>query len=120
MNPEHHQLICRGLEELAALPNAETSWITLESNGGEHWLQYRRGELNLDWPFAQAPEPLQLKKFLAALGPFEIVAWDKDLYATITIAEPKLEPLALTIGLIFRDLYGLGNDHKLTYKIEGD
>lgn len=118
MNPEHHQLICRGLEEFAGRRNPNSGWITFEANGDEHWLQYSRGQLNLDWPFAQAPEPLQLKKYLAALGQFEVVAWDKDLYATINIGEPRVEVMALTIGLIFRELYGLGTDYQLTYKLE--
>ncbi len=72
----------------------------------------------MDWPFAEAPEPSQLKKHLAALGSFEIVAWDFDLYVTINLTAPRQDALALTIGLIFRELYGLGAEYKLSYELE--
>ena len=115
---KHYQLICRALEELAERLQASDAWITFEANGQEHWLQCARGQINMDWPFSQAPEPQQLQKYFHALAPFEVEAWDTDLFATINIAESDTEVLAVAIDRIFRDLYELGPDYDLCYKIE--
>ena len=116
---DHHQLICRALEEFANRLNAgENCWVTFEANGEEHWLQCARGQINMDWPFSHAPKPERMEEYLGALVPLEIVAWESDLYATISIAKSEIEALALAVERLFREFYELGPEYDLVYKLE--
>jgi hypothetical protein len=117
---EHHQLILRGLREFAERLRSGHCWVTYEANGKEHWLQYAHKQVNMDWPFSRAPDMGRMQEYFGALGPIELVGWDSDLYATINLANPEIEALALAIGQVFRDLYELGSEYELTYKIEND
>ena len=94
-------------------------WVTFEANGGEHWLQYASGVINMDWPFAEAPGPEQLQKYFGALAPYELEGCDSDLYATVKIGTADTERIAAAIDWIFRELYELGADYELSYKLEG-
>ena len=113
-----HQLICRGLEEFAKRLQVNDCWVTFEANGKEHWLQCARGQINMDWPFSHAPQPQQLQTYFGTLAPFEVVAWDADLYVTINIAKSEPEMLVVIIDRVFRDFYDLGSDYELSYKLE--
>ena len=115
---EHRQLISRGLEEFLKRLQARDCWITFEANGNEHWLQCARGQINMDWPFSHAPESQQLQEYFGALAPFEVVDWDTDMYATINIGKSETEALAPAIDRVFRDIYDLGPDYVLSYKLE--
>ena len=112
---EHHQYICRGLEEFEKRSQFGDCWITFEANSKEHWLQCARGKINMDWPFSHAPEPQQLQKYFGTLAPFDVVAWDTDLYATIKIATNENEILAVAINRVFQELYDLGSGYELSY-----
>jgi hypothetical protein len=115
---KNRQLICAGLAEFAERLERGKGWVTFEANGGEHWLQYARGVINMDWPFAATPVPEQLQKYFGSLAPFELEACDRDLYATIKIGTDDAERIAAAIGGIFEELYELGVDYELTFKVE--
>ena len=115
---ENHPIIRRGLEEFSERLNARECWVTFETGGQGHWLQCARDQINMGWPFSHAPEAERLQEYFGALGPLEVVAWDSNLYATINLANTEIEGLTSAVDRVFRDLYGLGLDHVLVYKIE--
>jgi hypothetical protein len=115
---ENRQMICSGLAEFAERLERRKCWVTFEANGGEHWLQYAEGVINMDWPFAETPDPEQLQNYFGSLAPFKLEACDSDLYATIKVGTNDAERIAVAIGGIFEELYELGADYELSYKVE--
>jgi hypothetical protein len=115
---KNRQLIRSGLAEFAERLERRQCWVTFEANGGEHWLQCASGVINMDWPFAQAPALEQLQKYFGSLAPFELESCDSDLYATVRIGATDTERIAAAIERIFRELYELGADYELSYKVE--
>jgi hypothetical protein len=115
---KNRQLICAGLAEFAERLERGECWVTFEANSGEHWLQCARGVINMDWPFAEIPTPEQLQNYFGSLAPFELEACDSDLYATVKIGTNEAERIAAAIDGIFEELYELGADYKLSYKVE--
>ena len=74
----------------------------------------------MDWPFEEPPQKSQLQDYFGAVGPLEIEAWDRDGFVTFKIAQWQIEPLVAAIERVFRDLYDLGPDYDLIYKLEGN
>lgn len=118
--PESRELILRGLREFREFVEKvdPEGWITFSANEDEHWIQCLARQINMDWPFSNAPEPQQLIEYFPDSAPIEIVAWDIDLYVTFNIGETTDESLVLAVLRVFQELYELGPEFELTYKVE--
>lgn len=116
----HRDIIRAGLQELAAANQpGRACWVTFDVNNGEHWLQCTPTEINMDWPFSSPPsESENLKVCFGRGGAIDIRAWDTDSYVTFIPADKDIETLIAGIHSTFQDLYEIGPDYTLTYKIE--
>lgn len=117
---QNRNIIFEGLQELSdARQSSPDAWVTFEANGNEHWLQCMLTQINMDWPFSSAPtENENLKVCFGSTGPIEVHAWKPDSYVTFTPAVKDVDSLVLGIDSAFEDLFGLGADYALSYRIE--
>lgn len=113
----HHAIILNGLQELSnASASGQEGQVTFEANGNEHWLQCSPARVHMDWPFASAPTENETLR--ACFGnSVQILAWDPDGYATLVPGSKDVEALITGIDLVFQDLYGLGPEYTLTYRL---
>ncbi len=73
----------------------------------------------MDWPFASPPSKSEnLKECFGCGRPLQIDAWDIDTYVTFTPAVRDVESLIAGIDSTFQDLYDLGADYALAFRIE--
>jgi len=116
---QQRDIIRNGLQELSKASESEPDcWVTFEANGSEHWLQCTPTRINMDWPFSSPPA--ESKNLQECFGrPIHIDAWEADTYVTFTPTVRDVEALVAGIDSVFQDLYDLGADYALDYKIEG-
>ena len=113
----HHAIILNGLQELSdASQSTPDCRVTFEANGNEHWLECSPAHIRMDWPFAAAPIENEILK--ACFGnAIQVTAWEPDVYASLLPGSRDVEGLITGIDLVFQDLYGLGPDYTLTYRM---
>jgi hypothetical protein len=116
---QQRDIIRNGLQELSnASESAPDCWVTFQANGNEHWLQCTPARINMDWPFSYSPA--ESKRLTECFGrSVKIDAWQADTYVTFTPAVRDVEALIAGINSVFQDLYELGADYVLDYRIEG-
>ncbi len=119
MNPQR-DIIRRGLQELSNATQSGQNWcVTFEANGKENWLQCTPTRINMDWPFSSPPsESEHLRMCFGSGGPLPIDAWAMDSHVTFAPAVRDVEELIDGIDGTFRDLYELGADYVLNFKVE--
>ena len=117
---QNREIILQGLQELSnARQSAPDAWVTFEANGNEHWLQCLVTQLNMDWPFSSAPtENENLKVCFGSGGLIEVHDWKADSHVTFTPAVKDVDSLVRGIDSAFEDLFDLGEDYTLSYRIE--
>ena len=117
---QQRDIIRKGLQELSdTSESGRNCWVTFEANGNEHWLQCTPTQINMDWPFSSPPgENEDFKTCFSPGRPLKIDAWDIDSYVTFTLSLPDVDSLVSGIDSTFQDVYGLGPDYSLAYKIE--
>ncbi len=116
----HREIILQGLQALSnATETGRRCFVTFTANGHENWLQCTPTEINMDWPFSSEPSENQsLRLCFGSAGPLRIIAWDIDSYATFAPAVKDVDDLVSGIDRSFRELYDLGPDYDLGYKLE--
>lgn len=117
---QQRDIIRNGLHELSnANESGRNCWVTFEANGKEHWLQCTPTQINMDWPFSSQPgESENLRVCFGAGRPIQIEAWDIDSYVTFTPTVRDVDSLIVGIDSTFQDLYNLGAEYALAYKLE--
>ena len=117
---QNRNIIRNGLQELSnASESGPDCWVTFEANGKEHWLQCTLTQIRMDWPFSSPPaESENLKACFGSDGPVQIHGWSVDTSVAFTPAVKDVDALICGIDSTFQDLYGLGPDYALTYKVE--
>jgi len=117
---QQRDIIRNGLQELSnASESGRNCGVTFEANGKEHWLQCMLTQINMDWPFASPPSESEgLKVCFGSGGPIHIDAWDIDSYVTFTPNVKDVDALIAGIDSTFQNLYDLGADYALNYKVE--
>lgn len=114
----HRAIILNGLQELSnASESGQDCQVTFEANDQEHWLQCSPTRIHMDWPFVSPPAENEQLKRCFGQG-IQIDAWEADSFATFFPLNRDVESLIAGIDRAFQDLYGLGADYILTYKIE--
>jgi hypothetical protein len=72
----------------------------------------------MDWPFASPPSESEILKACLGFGrPIQVDAWDIDLYVTLTPCVQEVDSLVAAINSTFQNLYSLGDEYALTYKL---
>ena len=121
-NRAQRGVILSGLQELSNAADAgRNCWVTFDANSMEHWVQCTPLLMRIDWPFSSGPlENEFLKERFGSGEPVQIHSWQADSYVTFT---PKLGDVAALVEAIndtFRELYGLGNEYVIRFKIEDE
>ena len=113
-----HAIILSGLQELSnESDSGRQCAVTFEANGGEHWLQCTPLRIHMDWPFTSSPVESEKLKMCFGHG-IRIESWEPDSQVTFVPLSKDVESLVAGIENAFRDLYGLGAEYQLTFKIE--
>lgn len=117
----HQREIIRiGLQELSnATETGRRCRVSFAANNNEHWLRCTPTQINMDWPFASPPSENEILQVCFGSGRALCVdAWDMDSYVTFTPAVKDVDALISGIDSTFQDLYDLGADYVLSYKLE--
>jgi len=72
----------------------------------------------MDWPFSSPPSENEILKVCFG-STIEISGWEVDSYVIFRPALNDVDALIVGIDSTFQDLYGLGADYQLSYRIEG-
>jgi len=113
-----HAIILSGLQELSnESDSGRRCVVTFEANGDEHWLQCTPSRIHMDWPFASSPAESEKLKMCFGHG-IHIESWEPDSQVTFVPLSKDVAALVAGIDSAFKDLYGLGTDYVLTFKIE--
>jgi hypothetical protein len=113
-------IIFNGLQELSnESATGRNCWVTFDANSMEHWFQCTPTLLRVDWPFSSRPTENEfLKQRFGSGQPLQIHSWQPDSYVTFTPSLPDVDSLVAAIDDTFRELYGLGDNYVIAYKLE--
>jgi hypothetical protein len=113
-------VILNGLQELSNMADSgRNCWVTFDANSMEHWLQCTPLLMRIDWPFSSRPsDNAFLEERFGSGQRVPIHSWQSDSYVTFTPNLPDVDALIAAIDDTFRELYALGDNYVLAYKIE--